>query len=362
MKKPRSFTFFYFIFFISSLFAVLNNVNAQQIANVSFNSTLTEQDLQTQLQQKSFAPGYKLSYSKYDVKQGLETIYESIDGKKIYFRSIDAGKNKFQLRVSHYNPTSRKIEVLVETKAVDGKNKLLVAGTDLMEVIAFGRKNKRFQSHHLKKLRTFMRSDEGIATMDGIAAIYLVLETNASTPEVEKFKVPLGGIRTALELITSQYNGIDHLDQLVPADKIKSLQDNCSVSGKCIISNKMFSLHKSGFFDVLSSIKPAHASKLAAAPSCLKSSSPAGSALTASGGNCSDPLECCGRCGIGCEGPLGQVWTSECFGHDNCVSQFSHLECMFGTPGDCRGNCSSLLDAIGSFLCETIFSWFCGSP
>jgi hypothetical protein len=78
MKAPKKFTFF--LFFIFSLFTVLNHVNAQQIASVSFNPTLTEQDLQTQLQQRSFAPSYKLSYSKYDVKQGLETIYESIDG------------------------------------------------------------------------------------------------------------------------------------------------------------------------------------------------------------------------------------------------------------------------------------------
>jgi hypothetical protein len=356
MKAPKKFTFF--LFFIFSLFTVLNHVNAQQIASVSFNPTLTEQDLQTQLQQRSFAPSYKLSYSKYDVKQGLETIYESIDGKKIYFRSIDTGKNNFQLRVSHYNPATRKIEVLVETKWINGKNKLLVAGTDLMEVIAFGRKNKRFNAPHLKKLKAFMRSDEGVATIDGIAAIYLALETNASTPEVEKFKVPLGGIRTALELITSQYNGIDHLDQLVPADKIKSLQDNCAVSGKCSISNKMFSLHKSGFFDVLSSVKKPQTSYKGAAPSCLKPSSLAGSQFMAPAGDCGDPKECCGRCGIGCDGPLGQVRTDECLGHDLCVDGYSHLECMFTTPENCPAPCNSLLDAIGSFFCA-IFPKIC---
>lgn len=267
--------------------------------------------------------------------------------------------------MSHFNQASKKIEPLVESKIIDGKNKIFVAGTDLMKIINDGRKNKLLAETPLKNLKRFMRSEEGVATIDGIAAIYLALESSQVSPEVEKFKIPLGAIRTALELVTGQYNGIDHLSLLVTADKIKKLQSNCSTASKCTISNKLFSLHSSGFFDVLSSRKLLKKSNVTLNSSCAKQNiinSKITSAIVTTNSADSEcrPEDCCGLCGIECTAPLGiVVWTQECAGHDICVGRYGHSSCLFDVPEDCVG-CNSLLDALGSFFCE-LFPIFCGN-
>lgn len=305
---------------------------------------LSEKNLQSSYPQTFRQPAYRLTYSKYDLKQGLEIIYEDIEGKKIFFQTKEVTQNRFQIRVSHYNLVTKKIETLIESKVKGGKNRILIADVDLADVLNQGRKNKQFDEIHLRKLKTFVRTIEGSAMIDGIAAIYLSLDTANAMPGAMKLKVPLGLIRTTLESITKQFNGIDHLEKLVSTEKLQDLSRACESRSNCIISNGQFVLYRSGLFDVLSNFKKSNQyTKKNCEITTLKSK----------GIFPMIPVEdCFGICGLGCDGALQdrQLYTDECRGHDYCVSQYSHADCFWSVPEDCLG-CNTFFEALTSYLC-----------
>jgi hypothetical protein len=225
---------------------------------------------------------------------------------------------------------------------------LAVIGIDVMSVLVDGQKKRRFDEGQQRRLREFMRTDDAADLLDGVATLYVQLDTLESSNAVAAFKAPFGALRTSLELITGHYRGIDQLSDIADSGKQTALRDACA-GGRCQLSGKGFVVQRSGMFDTLTNVA---ARSRRAQGQCIDANKP--STHSSTGEVTPQLLEsicgtgCDGYCGPGCCTP-GDIQTPECAGHDRCVDQYGHLDCLFGTPDGCV-ECNSLIEAVISWI------------
>lgn len=324
---------------------------ARQDIGIRYEPQLTERTLSLFANQAHFrspAVAPKLSWSKFDQKQGLEAIYESSEGKQIYFRTTP-NNGLYTLRISHYNSTQKVVEALVEVKNLNGQPKLMVAGVDFLELIKPSSNKRPPTNKDIVNLKRFMKSTEGQATMEGVAALFLALDPQDKN--AVQLRIPLGLLRSTLELVTGQYQGIDQLEQLVTSTKLAQLKKNCGSVQKCQIAHEQFTVRESGFFDVLSKKRSKTSSKdklASSVASCSASMSFSSSAMMM--GAPAENENCGGECGRECYGLFGtHYYTLECRAHDKCVEKYGDGECFFSSPDECT-DCGSFFGAAWSWF------------
>ncbi|WP_339937015.1 hypothetical protein [Undibacterium luofuense] len=321
------------------------NSNAATQFSLKQENTLSVKSLHEK-EQPTGAPSLRIAY--FNTRQGLLGIYESADGKRVLFRSKYTARGNLVATALHYNPDHRKIEQLIDmrpsTRVAQGG--INVAGVELSRALKEGAKNNKFDPKQQKKLKNNMGSIANETLMDGIAALYLHLDQIDNKPELSKLIAIFGASRTAIELITGHYNGIENLIAASDESKVKLLSQGC-LKGKCLYNGNKFVVHRSGFFDVLSAQKSNVKTKFSKQVSCINNSNNQKAGFKIAGAE-DDNNDCHGMCGPGCFNP-GNISTPECLGHDNCVQEYGHLQCIFSVPEGCV-ECNSLVEAIISYL------------
>ena len=292
----------------------------------------------------------------YNLSEGLFAGYQSASGKRILFRGRWRANGAVIPEAAHLNPATGKIEPLMgPSKRLDSATgrrakSYEVAGVDLLSYLKNGVLRKRRPSDEVDQVRQFMDGDAGRAFSEAIPALYATLEPLENNPKLVELQSPFGAILTALQLGTGLYGGFEHADVVLGVARANSLRDGCSRQ-QCRYRGNHFTIQNSGLFDSLSKSKGGGGKKsLQCAPSAAPSAvlqRIVGSAKNGDG-ICDDQGLCFGACGPRCFNP-GDVWTTECWGHDLCVCKWGDASCVFSTPPDCDG-CDTLIDAIESLL------------
>lgn len=342
------------LIFALTMLTLSSGAYANDVLEPKFDRAVSEQFLQVRARPTGTA---SLTVGSYDTRQGLLALYETANGKRVLFRSKVGPSGRIIAQALHKNARTNRIEQLMGPAFNPvSKISLFIGDTDLMDTLNEGRKNKRFNVLKQTRLKAFIRDESGEALLDGIAALYVQLDRVEPNNEVAKLKVPFGLVRTTLELITGQYNGIDKLVGNGQSRKLDLLRANCTNSD-CLYRSHQFMVQRSGLFDVVSELKSRSAQANAAicntpATAAFGPRVQASSISIMSGVvdsiNTDPDNPCFGQCGPGCFTP-GSFVTTECQGHDRCVRDFGHMDCMFSTPSGCN-SCYSLIDAIGSFF------------
>lgn len=322
------------------------NVGAQEVGTATSLPSLNERML-VDARDPQNRP--TLTVGTYDLTRGFLAIYQSAEGRRVLFKSKIAPNGNISASASYYDRTTGRVVDLIQpvAKPNTGDIEVRVAGVDLVTFLLEGQAKGKFDPIRQSTLRTLLRGEAGQALLEGISALYLQLDRYEHNQEVAKLKTPFGLVRTALELSTGHYIGLDNTEQLSAPAKFEELRGPCK-SGQCLIRSNQFVIHRSGLFDTITALaapirtsnadcESPRAARLSAQRSVVIAEVPASTD------------NCVGYCGPGCFTP-GNIITPECIGHDNCVSQFSHLECIFTRPEGCQYPCNSLIEAIASYL------------
>ncbi|MEW6990352.1 hypothetical protein AADZ91_06620 [Colwelliaceae bacterium 6441] len=314
-----------------------------------------------------------LVVSTYNIHDGLIAGYQAENSTRLLFKSAYYNEGTLFSRVFYKNPKNGKISSVLTTSPVinsvgDFEIKLLVNGIDIHNLLKEKNKNRSIYHPDERKLKKFLRSDVGIAFIEFVPVLFAKLEEfDEGDNELAGLKVPFGLVRMVIDLITNSNEGFSHADRSLGKKKANYLRSSCD-SFSCQFKTKQFTIHNNGMFDVMSMLtqKKVHTNKLqkkniidtivADEVDCKSFPKPE---IMSSGFGGSDEediklpdpnKDCHGFCGLGCLTP-GDVTTTECRSHDDCVKEHGHIACLYDPPTDDDGvQYSSLGVAAASFF------------
>lgn len=397
----RKFLFFWItlLFLVSpALCAKVNSGNEEKNAPIDMEEKTPAFDLELSqaylLEPKIETGNSRLTIAHYNNKQGLLAAYQSDTGKRIMFRARFRFGGGIATQIIHLDPVSGKIIQLIGKSRRSDENgqpikDVEIAGVDIRSFMKRGQPKTDEHAQKESQLKQFATGDTGRALIDGVPALYALLETLEVEPSVSQLIEPFGAVAMALQLTTGEYPNFKNTDMAMGSARAFRLRASCNNYDVCLMRGKAFIVHRSGLFDILSKRRADHISnneqvgRSAAQEAQLKSLLPPSLDLNVAlpfanltrrkdgNGVCDAPTRagaCFGLCGPGCINP-GNISAPECYGHDYCVCAFGHGACLVTVPDGCgitQGqDCSSLWDAVGAYFgglwdafMDWIQSWF----
>ncbi len=323
-------------------------------------------------------PGAKpsLVIGYYNLSKGLLAGYEAANGRRILLQSVWIPNGRVAASATHVNSQTGRLQTFYGPRKQGDPSTgkvaahIQFAGVNVMEDLTDAR--TRGPAPRADAVNDFIDSESGQAFFEAVPVLYAVLELMETDPNLGALQAPFGVLVTGLQIATTKYAGFAQANSTLGAAHANELRNACH-GGDCAFSGKRFVIHKNGLFDVVSKSKGPQNKR--ALGQCIRGSTAAGpfgafAAIQKNGdGNCTDPGECFGRCGRGCEGQAwaGNHYTAACWAHDLCVCMWSDSDCYYfesGNPpyGNCPG-CGDLFDAVLSWLGEIfydILDWLMG--
>lgn len=294
----------------------------------------------------------RLIVGRQDAQRGFLAVYRGENRIQLLLSATPTAGNRISLSVYVADGKSPSVYKVIGNQNVQPgeRPRLLINGVDLISVLDYRIKNNQFPPVERGRLKRFVSSEPGSELLDAIAFIYIRLSEANAGENVNAYISSFGLLRTSLELVAGQHQGIEKLDEFASVAQARLLREAC-VDGRCVVKGKTFWIHESGFFDVWSnkggkvgsgscSISPSVSSAslfdgVAVMLRCQNNSLYGGSNDS-----------CFGACGLGC---TGDIYALECCGHDSCVERFGHLACMYSIPEGCEWPCNSLVEAVAAW-------------
>ncbi len=301
--------------------------------------------------------GQRIAFKEYSASK-LEFGYTASNGYRVWVSSKHSAGSGMTLEATVAPAGAQPSSFAVQTISSSRGAQVVVGGVDLHKAITRSNDIQGLPPETKAGLQRFARSEEGVAFVEAVAALYLLAEPFEHNMDVTRHKFTLGVVRSALEAITGQMNGVDAVLQLIDANSVQRLRSACRGTD-CRFKSNQFKIHENGFFDPLNASmgvarRGVQCAPQERAPSRLRTTSVV-MAAKETANFVDDPYNpspgdpCFGLCGPGCFAP-GGVRTAECFGHDLCVDQYSHGECFFSVPEGCGSLCRSFTQALASYL------------
>jgi hypothetical protein len=314
-----------------------------------------------------------LTARSYSQKDGLYAGYIAESDIRLLFISTQHHTGPINAKILYLDKSTKEVKPAFTLARYETKDsstlKILVGGVDLISALRETALNPRTRntSEKIKMLTEFLSSDVGKALSESIPVLYSELEVlDKHDNTLAGLKAPFGAMRMALDLVTNRFSSFTFSEGILEQEKLKYLIENCE-DDACLYRSSQFVIHNHGLFDVLTDFDSMlSCQRKLLALNALESQS-ASEHITGNSSN-----QCFGYCGPGCLTP-GNVKTSECEGHDQCVCEKSHFECLFSAPSNCGsgscpdspvpvGHCSSLISAIISYIGALFgFDWGFGS-
>lgn len=199
----------------------------------------------------------KIFLSRYNLAEGILAGYQSASGKRILFRSqIFFGIGTIG-QVLHFDPVQDKIVELVgRSKNTDDKGKRVrdvnVGGIDIRSSMKSIREKAANASEKEQQLKQFATSEDGIALLDGVVALYAALDGTNEEASAPKLLEPFGSVVLMLQLTSKQFTGFQHADKVLNTSKVAAMREACGNDNSCAMRGSNFTVHKAGLFDPLS--------------------------------------------------------------------------------------------------------------
>lgn len=291
-----------------------------------------------------------LAVAHYDLTNGLLAGYEARNGERVLMLAAQNEAGNVNARMLFHDPQTGHVHPAMTLALVgEGREKevaIFAGGVDVLDALHALKNDTGARIAQRQALTEFMISETGQAALEAIPVLYALLEPmDLHDPDLARMKAPFGAMRMAMELAAGTYAGLPAATEVFTEHRLSEMQAACP-EHLCQLRTLQFTIHANGLFDVLTDMD--------AAIACLSEEA------DSIGFQPMYDNDCFGCCGPGCWGCTG-ISNAECFGHDQCVCQYSHLQCIFGSPSGCGGQdcagagsavgyCTSLVSAIIGFL------------